>query len=106
MGMLRLLRTITANTPNLSRQRVTVAGQYVRQMCSDNNTETLSEKVLSMVSRQVPNSPTITLNNWPYNLRIRPNDILDPNDVNSFRASLVSADPSAGFGEMIESFSS
>lgn len=91
--MFRLLRIINTESPTLASQSI-ISGLYVRQMCAK-GTEPVAEKLLTQVARQVPNSPIITLTNWPYNLRIRPNDILDPNDVNSLRATLVSADPAA-----------
>lgn len=54
------------------------------------------EHVMSVVSRQISDIPQIKFLQCGYNLRIKPNDILNPDDVNSLRASLVSSDPGSG----------
>lgn len=54
------------------------------------------EHVMSVVSRQISDIPQIKYLQCGYNLRIKPNDILNPDDVNSLRASLVSSDPGSG----------
>lgn len=47
--------------------------------------------MLVLSQQLVSSTPTIKITAWPnINLRIRPNDILDPNDVQSLRASFVS----------------
>lgn len=51
---------------------------------------------MSVVSRQITDIPHIKFLQCGYNLRIKPNDILNPDDVNSLRASLVSSDPGSG----------
>lgn len=54
------------------------------------------EHVMSVVGRQITDIPQIKFLQCGFNLRIKPNDILNPDDVNSLRASLVSSDPGSG----------
>lgn len=67
-----------------------VAKRCIRQLahCSTKAKGT----VLPVVTEQINPLSRIRIQNCDYNLRIKPNDILDPADVNSLRATLLTAD--------------
>lgn len=52
----------------------------------------VSSKDLPVVSAQINPLSSIRIQNCDYNLRIKPNDILNPSDVNSLRATILTAD--------------
>lgn len=51
-----------------------------------------NEKILKVAINQITPTASIKLLNFNYNLKIKPNDILDPSDANTLRATLISAD--------------
>lgn len=51
-----------------------------------------NSKVLPVATEQINPLSKISIQSCDYNLRIKPNDILDPSDVNSLRATLLTAD--------------
>lgn len=51
-------------------------------------------RVLSVVSEQINATSSINIKDCAYNIFIKPNDILNPADVNTLRATLISNDAS------------
>lgn len=51
--------------------------------------------VLSVVSEQINATSKLKIHNWDLNLYIKPNDILDPTDLNTLRATLISNCPTS-----------
>lgn len=84
--MLNILRHFV----HISGPKTRTAATFIRCLGTSHPT---ADTVLSVITKQLQcTSPSITLTNWPYHLRVCPNDILDPNDVLSLRASIVSSD--------------
>lgn len=57
-----------------------------------NYSTNVNVNVLSVVTEKINPLAKIRVHNCDYNIRIKPNDILDPDDVNSLRATLLSVE--------------